>query len=89
MNIVMLVSWRKNSSDVIFMLIFAHIVSLQSIVTIQYNYTTSKGLYSKCSGLCTIFSNHYAYTVGKLVVATVWVKLNAEKGEKHSRLLIL
>ncbi len=47
-------------------MIFAHIVSLQSIITIQYNYTTSKGLYSKCSGLCTIFSNHYAYTVGKL-----------------------
>lgn len=34
MNIVMLVSWMKNSSDVIFMLIFAHIE-----FTINYNYT--------------------------------------------------
>ncbi len=55
MIILMLLRWRKNSSDVI----------------IYYNYTTSKGLYSKCSALCTIFSNNYAYTVGKLVVATV------------------
>jgi len=58
MIILMLLRWRKNSSDVI-------------INYNYYNYTTSKGLYSKCSGLCTIFSNNYAYTVGKLVVDTV------------------